>query len=208
MKCQDRMSLTNTKPLLIPKPLSTIIIPVMNETTLPIIALKQTFQDAITKGTVVIVAPTGSGKSTQIPSWCAACSDAPVLVVEPRRVDCRSLARWVAQQHGEPLGQSIGYTVRFEDVSSDKRTRIRFVTPGVALRYAAGPELDQYNTIILDEQDALRRIRMGKWESDGAPLVCLDFTPHGCKQMRLGRNGQCYKCWIKPRGCNVPATMG
>ena len=123
----------------------------MNETTLPITELKETFQDTIAKGPVVIVAPTGSGKSTQIPPWCAALSDAPVLVVEPRRVACRSLARWVAQQRGEPLGHSVGYTVRFEDVSSEGRTRIRFVTPGVALRYATGPELDQYGTIILDE---------------------------------------------------------
>lgn len=136
---------------LMPKPLSAIIIPAMNETTLPITELKETFQDAIAKGPVVVVAPTGSGKSTQIPPWCAALSDTPVLVVEPRRVACRSLARWIAQQRGEPLGHSIGYTVRFEDVSSEARTRIRFVTPGVALRYAAGPELDQYGTIILDE---------------------------------------------------------
>jgi ATP-dependent helicase HrpB len=57
----------------------------------------------------------------------------------------------VATQHGEPLGRSVGYTVRFEDVGSDALTRIRFVTPGVALRYAAGSELDQYGTIILDE---------------------------------------------------------
>ena len=123
----------------------------MNETTLPISELKETFQDAIVKGPVVIVAPTGSGKSTQIPPWCEALSDAPVLVVEPRRVACRSLARWVAQQRNEPLGHSVGYTVRFEDVGSDAETRIRFVTPGVALRYAAGRELDQYGTIILDE---------------------------------------------------------
>ena len=123
----------------------------MHTTALPITELKETFQDAITKGPVVIVAPTGSGKSTQIPPWCAALSDEPVLVVEPRRVACRSLARWVAQQRGEPLGHSVGYTVRFEDVSSDALTCIRFVTPGIALRYAAGSELDQYGTIILDE---------------------------------------------------------
>ena len=123
----------------------------MNETNLPITKLKATFHDAITMGPVVIVAPTGSGKSTQIPPWCAARSDAPVLVVEPRRVACRSLARWVAQQLGEPLGHSVGYTVRFEDVSSNTLTRIRFVTPGIALRYATGQELDQYGTIILDE---------------------------------------------------------
>ena len=123
----------------------------MNETNLPITELKATFHAAITRGPVVIVAPTGSGKSTQIPPWCAALSDAPVLVVEPRRVACRSLARWVAQQLGEPLGHSVGYTVRFEDVSTDTLTRIRFVTPGIALRYAAGRELDPYGTIILDE---------------------------------------------------------
>ena len=123
----------------------------MNKTNLPITELKATFHDTITQGPVVIVAPTGSGKSTQIPPWCAALSDAPVLVVEPRRVACRSLARWVAQQLGEPLGHSVGYTVRFEDVSTDTLTRIRFVTPGIALRYAAGRELDQYGTIILDE---------------------------------------------------------
>lgn len=124
---------------------------IMNEIALPITELKETFQKAITASPVVIVAPTGSGKSTQIPPWCAALSDAPVLVVEPRRVACRSLARWVAKQYNEPLGHSVGYTVRFEDVSSDAFTRIRFVTPGVALRYAAGSELDEYGTIILDE---------------------------------------------------------
>ena len=137
-------------PVLIPISLSAII-PTMNETHLPINELKTTFHDTIATGPVVIVAPTGSGKSTQIPPWCAALSDASVLVVEPRRVACRSLARWVAQQIGEPLGRSVGYTVRFEDVSSDTLTRIRFVTPGIALRYAAGPELDPYGTIILDE---------------------------------------------------------
>lgn len=123
----------------------------MHENNLPITKLKATFQDTVATGRVVVVAPTGSGKSTQIPSWCAALSDAPVLVVEPRRVACRSLARWVAKQHGEPLGRSVGYTVRFEDVSSDAETRIRFVTPGVALRYASGQELERYGTIILDE---------------------------------------------------------
>ena len=123
----------------------------MNGVALPITELKETFQEAIAAGPVVIVAPTGSGKSTQIPPWCADLSEKPVLVVEPRRVACRSLARWVAKQRGEPLGHSVGYTVRFEDVGSDALTRIRFVTPGIALQYAAGSELDQYGTIILDE---------------------------------------------------------
>ena len=85
-----------------------------------------------------------------VPLWCAELSDRPTLVLEPRRVACRSLARWLSKLRGEPLGTSVGYTVRFEDVGS-ATTQIRFVTPGVALRYAAERELDRYETIILDE---------------------------------------------------------
>lgn len=120
------------------------------QNNLPINKIKSEFESAIAEKPLIVVAPTGSGKSTQIPSWCAKSSDKPVLVVEPRRVACRSLARWVAEQHGEKLGNSVGYTIRFEDVTT-KNTRIRFVTPGVALRYASGKELDHYDTIILDE---------------------------------------------------------
>ena len=85
-----------------------------------------------------------------VPLWCAELSGRPTLVLEPRRVACRSLARWLSKLRGEPLGTSVGYTVRFEDVGSET-TQIRFVTPGVALRYAADGELDRYGTIILDE---------------------------------------------------------
>ena len=122
----------------------------MNKVDLPVLSLRSTFQTAILKQPVVITAPTGSGKSTQVPGWCADVSEQPVLVVEPRRVACRSLARWLSKQRGEPLGTSVGYTVRFEDVTS-KATRIRFVTPGVALRYAVSGELHAYDTIIIDE---------------------------------------------------------
>ena len=122
----------------------------MNETDLPVALLRSAFQTAVVKQPVVLTAPTGSGKSTMVPLWCAELSDRPVLVVEPRRIACRSLARWLSKLKGEPLGNSVGYTVRFEDVSS-KATCIRFVTPGIALRYAASEELEEYETIILDE---------------------------------------------------------
>lgn len=85
-----------------------------------------------------------------VPLWCAELSDRPTLVLEPRRVACRSLARWLSKLRGEPLGTSVGYTVRFEDVGSET-IQIRFVTPGVALRYAADGKLNRYGTIILDE---------------------------------------------------------
>ena len=121
-----------------------------NQTDLPIMSLHEAFQAAVVKQPVIVTAPTGSGKSTIVPLWCAELSNRPILVMEPRRVACRSLARWVSKRRGEPLGTSVGYTVRFEDVSS-KATQIRFVTPGVALRYAAGGELDRYETVIIDE---------------------------------------------------------
>ena len=86
---------------MIPKSVSAII-PVMNDTTLPITELKETFQAAITKGPIVIVAPTGSGKSTQIPPWCAALSDEPGLVVEPRRVAERGVGIAHPLRHSVP----------------------------------------------------------------------------------------------------------
>ena len=122
----------------------------LNNTELPIVSLRPTFESTFATQPLIITAPTGSGKSTMVPLWCAELSDCPTLVLEPRRVACRSLARWLSKLRGEPLGTSVGYTVRFEDVGSET-TQIRFVTPGVALRYAAEGELDRYGTIILDE---------------------------------------------------------
>ena len=122
----------------------------LNNTELPIASLRSAFQNAFATQSLIITAPTGSGKSTMVPLWCAELSDRPTLVLEPRRVACRSLARWLSKLRGEPLGTSVGYTVRFEDVGPET-TQIRFVTPGVALRYAADGELDRYGTIILDE---------------------------------------------------------
>ena len=122
----------------------------LNNSDFPIASLRPAFQAAFATQPLIITAPTGSGKSTMVPLWCAELSDRPTLVLEPRRVACRSLARWLSKLRGELLGASVGYTVRFEDVGSET-TQIRFVTPGVALRYAADGELDRYGTIILDE---------------------------------------------------------
>ncbi|MBI3944700.1 MAG: ATP-dependent RNA helicase, partial [Armatimonadetes bacterium] len=117
---------------------------------LPIEALRPGVEALVGRSHLVVGAPTGSGKSTRIPAWCADVTGKPVLVVEPRRVACRSLARWVAAQRGERPGEGVGYTVRFEDVAGAE-TRIRYVTPGIALQYAAGRGLEGYGTLILDE---------------------------------------------------------
>ncbi len=98
---------------------------------------------------IVLTAPTGSGKSTRLPLWLAEETGRPCLVVEPRRVACRSLAGYLAGQRGERVGESIGYSIRFEDKRS-KNTEVLFVTPGVALRLLAAPKL-AFGSVVLDE---------------------------------------------------------
>src|SRR5271170_6929170 len=96
---------------------------------LPIAALRPALLEALREGPVVVSSPTGSGKSTEVPRWCAG----RVLVVEPRRVACRSLAARVSDLEGSPLGQAVGYAVRDDRATSDA-TRIVFATPGLVLR--------------------------------------------------------------------------
>jgi len=111
---------------------------------LPIHAVKASLLAALPRGPVVVSSPTGSGKSTEVPRWQAG----RVVVIEPRRIACRSLAVRVAHLEGAGLGEEVGYVVRDEHVASES-TRIVFATPGVALRSRA--LLDSADTIILDE---------------------------------------------------------
>lgn len=107
----------------------------------PIESLRDGFPDA---PRVVVGAPTGTGKSTRIPLWLS--QEGRVLVVEPRRVACRSLWRFVSQSTAE----KVGYVVKFERAGQPE-ARILYVTTGVALRMAAQDQLGQFRSIILDE---------------------------------------------------------
>ncbi len=111
---------------------------------LPIHTIREPFLAALGRGPVVLSSPTGSGKSTEVPRWCRG----PVLVVEPRRIACRNLAARVAELEGSALGDEVGYIVRDERAASP-RTRVVYVTPGIALRDQA--LLASAGTIILDE---------------------------------------------------------
>ena len=111
---------------------------------LPIATLQSAFLEALDRTAVVVSSPTGSGKSTEVPRWCGG----RVLVVEPRRIACRSLAARVAELERTRLGDAVGYVVRDERVAGDA-TRIVFATPGVVLRSRA--LLDDATTVILDE---------------------------------------------------------
>jgi ATP-dependent helicase HrpB len=115
---------------------------------LPVEAVREETLAALESGRVVLTATTGSGKSTQVPRWCRA--RGKVLVVEPRRVACRSLARYVSELEGSDLGRVVGYVHRHDEARSNA-TEVLFVTPGVALRLVATGAVDEFSTIVLDE---------------------------------------------------------
>ncbi|MEZ8044885.1 helicase-related protein [Vibrio sp. 10N.237.312.C02] len=115
---------------------------------LPIDAYQNVFHEQIANSHLVVEAETGSGKSTRLPIW--ACQHGRVLVVEPRRIACTSLAKYLALQSGEKLGDKIGYAIKLESEYNEK-TNVVFVTPGIALRWLSEDGLAGFDAIVVDE---------------------------------------------------------
>ncbi|MCG9682556.1 DEAD/DEAH box helicase [Vibrio sp. Isolate23] len=125
--------------------------------SLPIDILNPDFLNLLSTHHMIVEAETGSGKSTRLPLWSA--EKGRVLVIEPRRIACTSLAQFLAEQKKEPLGRSVGYSIKLEN-RCDEETQIVFVTPGVALRWYSENRLSGYQTIIIDEFHERR------WDTD------------------------------------------
>ncbi|NVD06855.1 ATP-dependent RNA helicase [Vibrio sp. JPW-9-11-11] len=125
--------------------------------SLPIDTLKPQFDQLISQHDLVVEAETGSGKSTRLPLWAA--ERGRVLVIEPRRIACTSLAQFLAQQAGERVGQFVGYAIKLES-HYDEKTQVVFVTPGVALRWYADNQLADFDFIVVDEFHERR------WDTD------------------------------------------
>jgi len=97
----------------------------------------------------VIVAPPGSGKTTRIPP--ALVQDGPTLLLQPRRVAARALARRIATERDWRLGHEVGWQVRMERRFTAE-TRLLVATEGIlTARLQADPLLSGFTTVVLDE---------------------------------------------------------
>ncbi|MCE7950295.1 MAG: ATP-dependent helicase HrpB [Xanthomonadales bacterium PRO7] len=103
---------------------------------------------------LVLEAPPGAGKTTQVPlalldaDWLAG---KKILVLEPRRIAARAAAEFMAAQLGEDVGDTVGYRIRFEAKTS-ARTRVEVVTEGILTRMIqSDPELSGIGAILFDE---------------------------------------------------------
>ncbi|WP_210442429.1 helicase-related protein [Vibrio crassostreae] len=115
---------------------------------LPIDDYQNVFHQQIVNSHLVVEAETGSGKSTRLPIWAS--QHGRVLVVEPRRIACTSLAKYLAQQSGEKLGSKVGYAIKLES-EHNEQTDVVFVTPGIALRWLSEDGLAGFDVVVVDE---------------------------------------------------------
>ncbi len=138
---------------------------------LPVHALRDELLDAVLgSGRLLLRAPTGSGKSTCVPAMLLDGGiEGLIVVVQPRRIAARMLARHVAALRHVKVGAEVGHVVRFENCMSDK-TRIVYVTDGVLQRWLQDdPMLSRVGAVVFDEFHE-RRIA-----SDVALARCLDL---------------------------------
>jgi pre-mRNA-splicing factor ATP-dependent RNA helicase DHX16 len=130
----------------------------MEETrkSLPIYQYRDQFLAALKEYQVlVIVGETGSGKTTQLPQYLHEAGytkdGLKVGCTQPRRVAAMSVAARVADEMGVKVGNEVGYSIRFEDSTSDK-TVLKYMTDGMLLReFMTEPDLGGYSALMIDE---------------------------------------------------------
>ena len=124
--------------------------------SLPVYPFRQSLLEAVEEHQVLIIeGETGSGKTTQIPQYLHEAGytkdGKKIGCTQPRRVAAMSVSARVAEEMGVKLGNEVGYSIRFEDCTSD-RTVLKYMTDGMLLReFLTEPDLASYNVMIIDE---------------------------------------------------------
>ncbi|KAK6469605.1 pre-mRNA-splicing factor ATP-dependent RNA helicase DHX16-like [Huso huso] len=124
--------------------------------SLPVFPFRQDLLAGIEEHQVLIIeGETGSGKTTQIPQYLVeegyTENGMKIGCTQPRRVAAMSVAARVAQEMGVKLGNEVGYSIRFEDCTSE-RTVLKYMTDGMLLReFMTEPDLASYSVVVIDE---------------------------------------------------------
>jgi ATP-dependent helicase HrpA len=129
--------------------------PLIFPEALPVSGKRDEIAAAIAQNSVVIVCgETGSGKTTQLPkiAWMAGCGRNGLIGhTQPRRLAATSVAKRIAQEIGSPLGEHVGFKIRFNEQLS-KSSTIKLMTDGVLLAETlSDPHLNNYDMLIVDE---------------------------------------------------------
>src|ERR1700738_1118367 len=129
--------------------------PITYPAELPVSQRRDEIARAIRDHQVVIIAgETGSGKTTQIPKICLELGrgvTGQIGHTQPRRLAARTVAARIAEELGTALGETVGYQVRFTDVSA-RDTLVKLMTDGILLtELARDRQLKRYDTLIIDE---------------------------------------------------------
>ena len=130
-------------------------LPAISYPDLPVSARSEEIIELIRNHQVVVIAgETGSGKTTQLPKICLQAGRGIKGIIghtQPRRIAARTVAGRIAEELKTPLGETVGYQVRFSDQSSPKTT-IKLMTDGILLAEIQHDRfLSKYDTLIIDE---------------------------------------------------------